>query len=1071
MMKTIPVYASRYLRPRLARHVIAREESLEKLREAVHHPLTIIRAGAGYGKTTLMNQAFPDSFAQVVWLHISENESSPLSFVHQLVYAVHTAFPQESADALHLLTWDERQGVPDPMRIVEALAAGLRTEGPGEVVLILDDFQYTDGDSGVGQLVAAFVEWLPERIHVVIASREKVELPGLALKRARGEVLVISEADLAFTPDHITELLQKAYELEIDSELAARLAQQTEGWVMAVHMLGQHMKRGSSWETALASLPNSLSELFEFLAQDYLEKQPNFIRRFLITTAHLQLLRSEDCNGILEIDNSENILRDLERKGLFTFHMGSGLYRYHHLFQEFLQKQAGLTGEELVSMHQKAAAWYKRRDTSLAIEHYLAGQLFEKAADLLREICQAKLAAGRHHELERWLERLPCEIIRKTPELLLCRGESFRLAGDFAAAKKMYCLAGNGFKTAGNRKGEYAVAKAFALVYLDTVQPHMAEEYLERALALAIEVNTEERARLYQLLAENKVNLGRAEEAAILFLQANELFMEDSRGDVEARMHLRTGRLLTAKQILETQANRRTGLDIPKSHRETPLLMSLINSFMGDIDAAWLHAQEGLNAGIHMKAVFVQAVGYMRLGHAKQLKSWTGAEEAAECYQQALEIVSRLEVERGRAEPLCGLCVLYGHAGQLDRAVRYGLEGVAVGKKSKDDWITAMVKLALAIAYYKAGVFDKANGWADEAYWDFQACGDSYLSMAALYRLAVMALEKGDQAQFAKLAETLLVTAQTHDYDFFFLNPTLLGLRDPQAVMPLLLAAQRGGIAPAYVGSLLTELGLSADTVHHPGYTLRVQTLGSFCAWRGMQEVKSREWQREKARRLFQYFLTYRKKLVHKEQLIEALWGEDGTDSDFKVAMNTMINVLEPNRHARKTPFYINKSDSAYGLNLAAGIVVDVDEFESAIARAKRIENKDPEQAIRLYRQALHVYKGDFMQECCYEDWCVEERERLLILYLTTAEKMAYLLFERGEIEECISLCMRIIGKDRCWEGAYGLLMKCYHRQNNRSMVAKVYRQCQVNLRNELGVEPSSETSAIYKKLTSPVIV
>lgn len=1066
-MNTLPVYASRYLRPRLARNVIVREDALNKLREALRYPITLVRAGAGYGKSTLINQSFPEAFCRTVWLHLSENENNPLSFLHQLVHAVHSAVPAGAAGALSLLAWDERQGNPDALQITEALMAGLRAIDATELIIILDDFQYTGSSEEVLVITEALVAWMPNHVHLVISSREKVQLPGLALRRAKGEVLDVSETDLAFSAADIGQLFSSIYELTIDNKLAVQLASRTEGWIMAIHMLAQHMKKGCSWEVALSSLPRSLSELFEFLAQDYLEKQPETIRRFLLQTAHLQLLRAEDCNHILAIDNSLAILRDLETKGLFTFHMGSGLYRYHHLFQDFLQNQGDISAEDLQQIHQRAAGWYRRRDTNLAVEHYLAGSFFTEAAVFVREIYQDKLAAGRQAELERWLERMPRELVCQTPELLLCRGEIYRLTGDFANAERLYGLAGKLFAAAANRSGEYAVAKAYALIYLDTVQPVTAERYLERTLQLVDSANIQEKARLYQLLAENKINLGRAEEAAALFIQANELFLEDSRGDVEARMHLRTGRLLTAKQILDRQTKRRTAFEIPKSHRETPLLLSLINAFMGDTDEAWLHAQEGLNTGNHLKAVFVQAVGYMRMGHAKQLKSWTDTEAAAECYHQALELVSGLAVERGKAEPLCGLCVLYGHQGNLESAVRYGLEGVAVGEKSKDDWMTAMLELALAIAYHKSAVGDKALYWAERAYKSFCNCGDSYLSMAALYRQAAIALEANDRTQFSLLADKLLFVAQTHDYDFFFYRPTLLGLRDPQAAMPLLLAAQRENIRSEYVSSLLTELGLSAELVSHPGYTLRVQALGPFIAWRGMQEVKSKEWQREKAKRLFQYFLAHRKKLVHKEQLVEAIWGEDGSDSDFKVAMNAMINALEPSRHARKAPFYVNKNESTYGLNLAAGMALDVDEFESCIARAKRIESKDTEQAIRLYRLALNLYKGDFLQECCYEDWCLEERERLLILYLTTAERMAYMLFERGESEECISLCMRILGKDRCWEGTYGLLMRCYGRQNNRSMVAKVYKQCQHNLKSELGVAPSEETMALYNKLTN----
>ena len=77
------------------------------------------------------------------------------------------------------------------------------------------------------------------------------------------------------------------------------------------------------------------------------------------------------------------------------------------------------------------------------------------------------------------------------------------------------------------------------------------------------------------------------------------------------------------------------------------------------------------------------------------------------------------------------------------------------------------------------------------------------------------------------------------------------------------------------------------------------------------------------------------------------------------------------------------------------------------------------------------------------------------------------MLLERGETEECITLSVRILGKDRCWEEAYRLLMKAYHRQNNRAMVIRVYKKCRDSLKAELGVSPAEETVHLFKKLVA----
>jgi ATP/maltotriose-dependent transcriptional regulator MalT/two-component SAPR family response regulator len=1067
MKLPFPVHEAKFARPRLANHVIARPAIISKLREALNYPLTLIRAGAGYGKSTLLNQALPERVFPTVWLNLSDREIVPALLLSHLAYAINEVLPGVCPKSIQTLTWDERQGSPDPFAVVGLFGEELRIGISGDFIIILDDFQYIGVNQEILQLTENLINVLPPNVHVIISSREKVKLSGLILKRAKGEVLEIGEEDLAFKDYEIKELFRQNFNLTIDEKVSRGLAERTEGWIMAIHMLGQHLKKGKSWNEAISDLPLTMGELFEFLLNDYLANQPLAVRQFLMYTAYLQFLKADDCDSILGIANSNEILHNLENKGFFIFHIDNGLFRYHHLFQEYLQKAANFSREDLADFHYRAAAHYRARElTSTAVEHLLAGGFYREAGLLIKDIYQQELASGRQNVLENWLDQLPHEIVNSIPELLVCRGDICRLSGDFSTALKLYSIAEKDFDITNNDAGKYLVAKACALVYLDSVQPVLAEQYLNTALALVDNENIREQALLYNLMAENNINLGCSEKAATLFRQANELFMEESRGDVEARMHIRTGRLTTGKNILLRQQKK--GIyHVPKSHRETPLLLSLINSFMGDADDALSNALEGLEIGKRLNAIFVEAVAHMRIGHAMQLRSWTNMEEAINNYHRALEISAQLGVQRGKAEPLWGLCLVYGYQGNLDSSIRYGLEGLQISQAAKDDWISAMIELSLAIAYQQNGAPDKAEEWVLNAQESCIRCGDSYIATVAMFWHAKLLLEKGDMEHFREVMDSLLLRAQAHDYDFIFYKPTLLGLRDVQVATPILLAAHRENIRQAYAGSLLTELGMNMEITHHPGYTLRVQTLGAFRIWRGLEEIRPKEWQREKAKKLFQYLVANRRKLMHKEQIIEALWGGSGSDSDFKVALNALINALEPGRNARTAPFYISKQNSAYGLNLAAGLSLDVDAFESYINRGDRILDRDSAQALNLYRMALNGYVGDFLPDCCYDDWCHEERERLLMLYITTAEKMAFMLFERGEFEECISLCIRILGKDRCWETAYQLLMRCYHQQNNRAMVVRVFKQCRESLQAELGVPPTEMTTGLFKKFAN----
>jgi LuxR family transcriptional regulator, maltose regulon positive regulatory protein len=94
-----------------------------------------------------------------------------------------------------------------------------------------------------------------------------------------------------------------------------------------------------------------------------------------------------------------------------------------------------------------------------------------------------------------------------------------------------------------------------------------------------------------------------------------------------------------------------------------------------------------------------------------------------------------------------------------------------------------------------------------------------------------------------------------------------LGALDERIFVPLLLYARHEeGWECAYLDQLLEALELPGLELH-PGYQLRVQTLGKFQVWRGSELIPASGWQREKARQLFQILLTYRQAPLDRDQI------------------------------------------------------------------------------------------------------------------------------------------------------------------------------------------------------------
>ncbi len=128
------------------------------------------------------------------------------------------------------------------------------------------------------------------------------------------------------------------------------------------------------------------------------------------------------------------MLEALDRGNLFLVPLDDRRqwYRYHHLFADMLR--ARLLDEQpdrVPELHRRASDWYEQNgDRSEAICHAMAGEAYDRAADLI-ELAIPAMRRSRHEAILRgWLEALPDELIRVKPALtiglartLLARGE------------------------------------------------------------------------------------------------------------------------------------------------------------------------------------------------------------------------------------------------------------------------------------------------------------------------------------------------------------------------------------------------------------------------------------------------------------------------------------------------------------------------------------------------------------------------------------------------------------------------------------------------------------------------
>lgn len=394
--------AARYLRrPRL--------DTL--LAEAFTKPLTLLVAGAGYGKSYAVNSALEAAQRKYAWLHLCELDDMAVVFWRRLVSAIKIRAPKLAArmDAL---------GYPDSPISFYSLLNLIEDEVRHEksFVLVLDDFHSIRNQDILHFLERLITASIPN-FSLVLLSRETPRLP-LAGVLAKGMMARITEEDLRFTPQEM-EAYYRLYG-ETDATMLSNLYTYTEGWILAIYLVGVSLQRMSGEQNPL---PQAKIDIFALIEEEIYgvmskELQKLLIKISIFEVAPMALLEAlaADTPGLLA---EMAVLRPLIR---YNPHLRR--YRLHNLFKDYLaEKKNILTDAEIKHTHLVAARWYESDGhPEEALAHYRKCGHYSEIFDIIlstrnhvtKDVANAYIAL---------IEGAPPDILRERPIMQVVRAK------------------------------------------------------------------------------------------------------------------------------------------------------------------------------------------------------------------------------------------------------------------------------------------------------------------------------------------------------------------------------------------------------------------------------------------------------------------------------------------------------------------------------------------------------------------------------------------------------------------------------------------------------------------------
>jgi ATP/maltotriose-dependent transcriptional regulator MalT/DNA-binding SARP family transcriptional activator len=455
-----------------------------------------IEAQAGQGKTTLAYQYITHYKHSYIWYQIGKEDADPVLLLSGLLHSLSIALKDFSSPRLENIIGKGEIGPLDLMRCANILLNDVDRQLHGNLYIVFDDLHLIDNAELTNQLLAYLLDTSPPKLHFVLTSRHPFELKSKAIKN-RNAVAYLGTADLALTSIEIEMLFNDVFKRSISIADARKIEDITSGWVMGIVLAAHPMSGSKSFEKAstidfplLGGAPTQ-KDMLEYFQDEIFSHIPDDLHVPFLKLSFVDEIHVDLAGRITGLPDIAFILTELTQENLFIYNLDSenNTFRFHHLFQEFLQARAAkiLSGEEIKNIYIESAAYFLERNLiDKALSCYQQGGEYAKMDQLLRRYGVDFVARNRTLTIFTLLKSIPEKILLQYSWLTLFSGI---LESDFQPQKTLPHLeaARQLFIASGDEVGELlAVATILYYHFVVSGRYHTGASLLPRTEELLI---------------------------------------------------------------------------------------------------------------------------------------------------------------------------------------------------------------------------------------------------------------------------------------------------------------------------------------------------------------------------------------------------------------------------------------------------------------------------------------------------------------------------------------------------------------------------------------------------------
>jgi DNA-binding SARP family transcriptional activator len=216
------------------------------------------------------------------------------------------------------------------------------------------------------------------------------------------------------------------------------------------------------------------------------------------------------------------------------------------------------------------------------------------------------------------------------------------------------------------------------------------------------------------------------------------------------------------------------------------------------------------------------------------------------------------------------------------------------------------------------------------------------------------------------------------------------------------------------------------------------------------------EWLQQRPGQLLKYLVCERNRVVPADVIAETLWPGTGRQGlgNVRYSMHALREKLEPHRPRGARSAFIVTVQGGYALD-RRHVRVDADDFDEAISQGLEAASRgDDEFAIERLKDALALYRGDFLADEPYADWALDERDRLHGLAGRALRALTKIMLACHDLGSAAEYLEQLAELEPLDSEAHRDLLAVWLAQGRRTEAARRYAIFRTRTLREFGEEP-----------------